>query len=251
MPLFISRDKVKEMFHHAYDSYMKYAYPADELMPLSCKGRVRGVDASRGDVDDALGKFSLTLVDTLDTLAVLGELEEFERAVRLVIRDVQFDNDLVVSVFETNIRMVGGLLGGHVAAVTLKEMGNGMAWYQGELLEMAKDIANRILPAFNTTTGIPYPKVNLKYGIHHPDSGTGSEVDTCTACAGTMIMEFGALSRLTGDPIYEATAGKAMESLWRFRSRASDLVGTVINIHNGDWVRRAAILEEPQERISH
>lgn len=58
------------MFIHAYDSYMKYAYPADELMPLSCKGRYRDVEISRGDVDDALGNFSLTLIDTLDSLAV-------------------------------------------------------------------------------------------------------------------------------------------------------------------------------------
>lgn len=101
------REKVLEMFDHAYNSYMDHAYPADELMPLSCKGRVRGVDASRGDVDDALGKFSLTLIDTLDTLAVLGKVEEFEKAVRLVIKDVSFDNDLVVSVFETNIRVLG------------------------------------------------------------------------------------------------------------------------------------------------
>ena len=42
------RDKVKEMFQHAYGAYMKHAYPEDELMPLSCKGRRRGVDASRG-----------------------------------------------------------------------------------------------------------------------------------------------------------------------------------------------------------
>jgi mannosidase alpha-like ER degradation enhancer 3 len=49
----------------------------------------------------------LTLVDTLDTLVVLGDLEEFEHAVMLVIRDVSFDTDIVVSVFETNIRMLG------------------------------------------------------------------------------------------------------------------------------------------------
>lgn len=52
-------------------------------------------------------RFSLTLIDTLDTLAVLGEIEEFEEAVRLVIKDVSFDNDVVVSVFETNIRVLG------------------------------------------------------------------------------------------------------------------------------------------------
>lgn len=227
-----------EMFHHAYNSYMDHAYPADELMPLSCKGRVRGVDPSRGDVDDALGKFSLTLIDTLDTLAVLGEIEKFEKAVRMVIKDVSFDNDVVVSVFETNIRVLGGLLGGHFAAVALKNAGKGMLWYNNELVPMAKEIGYRLLPAFNTSTGIPYPRVNLKYGIHHPSSNTGSESDTCTACAGTMIMEFGALSRLTGDPIFEAKAQKAMEAIWIYRSRNSDLVGTVINIHNGDWVRR-------------
>jgi mannosidase alpha-like ER degradation enhancer 3 len=63
-------------------------------------------------VDDALGNFSLTLVDTLDTLVVLGEFDEFESAVRLAIEHIRFDSDLVVSVFETNIRMVGGLISG-------------------------------------------------------------------------------------------------------------------------------------------
>lgn len=58
------------MFSHGYDSYMRYAFPADELMPLSCKGRYRDSEPNRGDVDDALGNFSLTLVDTLDSLVV-------------------------------------------------------------------------------------------------------------------------------------------------------------------------------------
>lgn len=62
------------MFIHAYDSYMQHAYPADELMPLSCRGRFRGVEANRGDVDDALGNFSLTLIDSLDSLVVSGEV---------------------------------------------------------------------------------------------------------------------------------------------------------------------------------
>ncbi|EDO36928.1 predicted protein [Nematostella vectensis] len=311
------RGQVKEMFRHAYNSYMSFAYPADELMPLSCKGRVRGVDPSRGDVDDALGMFSLTLVDTLDTLAVLGEVSEFEKAVKLVIKDVHFDTDVVVSVFETNIRIVGGLLGGHVAADSLKKSGKGLSWYNGELLALAKKAGECQLPAFNTTTGIPYPKVRKpSHQYHHrdtlsqgkktqpsippqgypiprdtlsqgkktqpsiPPQGYPSPRDTLsqgkktqpsippqgypiprdtlaqgkktqpsippqgypsprdTLSQGTMIMEFGALSRLTGDPIFEEKAKKAMESLWKFRSRASDLVGTVINIHNGDWVRR-------------
>lgn len=54
-----------------------------------------------------LYSFSLTLVDSADTLVILGELDEFERAVKLIIENVRVDNDVVVSVFETNIRMLG------------------------------------------------------------------------------------------------------------------------------------------------
>lgn len=51
------REEALEMFYHAYRSYMDNAYPADELMPLSCQGRYRGVTPSRGDMDDILGKY--------------------------------------------------------------------------------------------------------------------------------------------------------------------------------------------------
>ncbi|XP_074871210.1 ER degradation-enhancing alpha-mannosidase-like protein 3 isoform X6 [Carettochelys insculpta] len=197
------RDQVVEMFDHAYGSYMKHAYPADELMPLSCRGRVRGMEPSRGDVDDALGKFSLTLIDTLDTLVVLNKLDEFEDAVRKVVLDVQLDNDVVVSVFETNIRVLGGLLGGHIMADMLKARGVRLQWYKDELLHLARDLGYRLLPAFNTTSGLPYPRVNLRYGVLSPNSRTGTELDTCTACAGTMILEFAALSRLTQETVFE------------------------------------------------
>uniref|UniRef100_A0A4W5M4W0 alpha-1,2-Mannosidase n=1 Tax=Hucho hucho TaxID=62062 RepID=A0A4W5M4W0_9TELE len=226
------------MFDHAYGSYMKYAYPADELMPLSCRGRVRGLEPNRGDIDDSLGKFSLTLIDTLDTLVVLNKLDEFEDAVRRTLRDVRLDNDVVVSVFETNIRVLGGLLGAHTMADMLRQRGERMQWYRDELLHMAKELGHRLLPAFNTTSGLPYPRVNLRYGVLNPLSRTGTESDTCTACAGTMILEFAALSRLSGEAVFEENARKALDVLWEKRQRGSDLVGTVINIHNGDWVRR-------------
>ncbi|XP_023687239.1 ER degradation-enhancing alpha-mannosidase-like protein 3 [Paramormyrops kingsleyae] len=232
------RDQILEMFDHAYGSYMKYAYPADELMPLSCRGRVRGLEPPRGDIDDSLGKFSLTLVDTLDTLVVLNKLEEFEEAVKMAVKDVRLDNDIVVSVFETNIRVLGGLLGAHVMADLLRGQGERMQWYRDELLHMAKELGHRLLPAFNTSSGLPYPRVNLRYGVLNPLSRTGTESDTCTACAGTMILEFAALSRLSGDTVFEEHARKALDVLWDKRQRGSDLVGTVINIHNGDWVRR-------------
>ncbi|XP_035465076.1 ER degradation-enhancing alpha-mannosidase-like protein 3 isoform X2 [Scophthalmus maximus] len=234
----VIRDQIVEMFDHAYGSYMKHAYPADELMPLSCRGRVRGQEPNRGDIDDSLGKFSLTLIDTLDTLVVLNKLDEFEDAVRKALRDVRLDNDVVVSVFETNIRVLGGLLGAHVMADLLRQRGDRMQWYRDELLHMAKELGHRLLPAFNTTSGLPYPKVNLRHGVLSPLSRTGTESDTCTACAGTMILEFAALSRLSGESVFEEHARKAMDVLWERRQKGSDLVGTVINIHNGEWVRR-------------
>ncbi|CAH0578191.1 unnamed protein product [Chrysodeixis includens] len=224
------------MFYHAYNAYMDNAYPADELMPLSCKGRWKGITPSRGDMDDALGNFSLTLVDSLDTLAVMGDFSEFSRAIKLVIQDVTFDHDIVVSVFETNIRMLGGLLSAHVLATTLKHEVPCLHWYNGELLTMAEDLGKRLLPSFNTSTGIPHGKINLRHGMR----GMSESRETCTACAGTMILEMAALSRLTGNPVYEQKAHKAMDRLWKIRHRTSDLMGTVINIHSGDWVRKDA-----------
>lgn len=224
------------MFYHAYEAYMEKAYPADELMPLTCTGRYRGITPSRGDLDDVLGNFSMTLVDTLDTLVILGDLDEFERAVKLVIKDVKFDNDIVVSVFETNIRMIGGLLSAHILAEYVQKQADVMLWYRGELLEMAKDLGYRLLPAFNTSTGIPHARVNLKHGMKVEALRHSRE--TCTACAGTILLEFAALSRLGGEPIFEAKAHAAMDALWKMRHRSSDLMGTVLNVHSGDWIRR-------------
>nr|CAD7393192.1 unnamed protein product [Timema cristinae] len=236
------KEEARDMFYHAYRAYMENAYPADELMPLSCRGRWRGVEPSRGDIDETMGNFSLTLIDALDTLVVIGDLDEFEHAVKLVVRDVTFDNDVVVSVFETNIRVLGGLLSGHILAEYFQQRAGILSWYRGEMLDMARDLGYRLLPAFNSTTGIPHGRVhilihvNLRYGLKSPRLESSRE--TCTACAGTMILELAALSRLTGDPIFEEKAHRAMDELWKIRHRSSDLMGTVLNIHSGDWVRR-------------
>lgn len=68
----------------------------------------------------------------------------------------------------------------------------------GPLLRLAEDVANRLIVAFNTPTGMPYGTVNLRHGIP-----PGETTVTCTAGIGTFILEFGTLSRLTGDPLYE------------------------------------------------
>ena len=211
-------------------------------MPLSCKGRYRTVESNRGDIDEVLGNYTLTLVDSLDTLALLGKIDEFESAVMNVIATTHFDRDLVVSVFESNIRMLGGLMAGHVSLIYLrdKHYKDRFKWYNDELLDKAKDLGNRLLPAFNTSTGLPMSRVNLRRGITPELLGSEKDKFTCTACAGTLLLEFVLLSRLTGEKVFEEKVYKVMDYLWEKRNQASDLVGTVINVNDGEWAVKDA-----------
>ena len=244
--LFLHREAARDMFYHGYDNYMAKAYPWDELMPLSCKGR-RWDERVRGTLDDSLGGFSTTLVDSLDMLALLGDYAEFRKAVTLVMRDVHFDRNVNVSVFETNIRVLGGLLSAHMlmtdpnigpllleTRASEQELQSGTVPlpYHGELLDMALDLGTRLLPAFRTKTGLPSHMVNLKYGVPRDDSPQSKE--TCVAAAGTFILEFGLLSRLSGVSAFETAARNALAGLWSRRSKLN-LLGSTLNVDTGVW----------------
>lgn len=73
-------------------------------------------------------------------------------------------------------------------------------------------------------------RINLKYGMKSEELKNSRE--TCTACAGTMLLEFAALSRLSGEPVFEMKAHSAMDALWKIRHRGSDLMGKILNIGN-------------------
>ncbi len=102
-----------------------------------------------------------------------------------------------------------------------------------ELLTLAIDLADRLLPAFDTPTGIPYARVNLKTGVEQDEV-----LDTCSAGAGSLMLEFGLLSRLTGDPKYEVAARRAFFAIWSRRS-SLDLIGNGISVKNGEWLAPA------------
>ena len=70
------------------------------------------------------------------------------------------NNFSLIQLMLISLSICRGLLGGHVLATYLKRVKKGMEWYTDELLMMAKDVGYRLLPAFNTTTGIPYPRVS-------------------------------------------------------------------------------------------
>ncbi|KAA0186645.1 hypothetical protein HAZT_HAZT006204 [Hyalella azteca] len=222
----------KKMFYHAYDGYMKYAFPYDELRPISCDGH------------DTWGSYSLTLIDALDTLAIIGNKTEFQKVAKLVLERVNFESDINVSVFETNIRIVGGLVSAHLMykrQVSIQFLEQDFVFQRmgmelepgypcsGPLLRLAEKVAKKLLPAFHTKTGMPYGTVNLLHGVPY-----GETPITCTAGTGTFLVEFGALSRLTGDPIYEQVALRAMLAVWRQRS-SIDLLGNHIDVTTGRW----------------
>ena len=108
--------------------------------------------------NDVAGNFSLTLIDVLDTFVVLDDRPNFEKAVRNVIDWVAFDVDTKPQVFETTIRVLGGLLSAHIFANRTGQPFH-LPWYKGELLSLAHDLGNRLLLAFSTPTGLPYARV--------------------------------------------------------------------------------------------
>ncbi|XP_061543664.1 ER degradation-enhancing alpha-mannosidase-like protein 1 [Phycodurus eques] len=229
------KEKAREMFYFGYDNYMKYAFPKDELNPIDCEGRGPDVqNPSNININDVLGDYSLTLIDALDTLLVLGNVSEFRRAVELVIDTVSFDKDSTVQVFEANIRILGSLISAHILLTDPKHPFGRVSFegYDNQLLHLAHDLAVRLLPAFeNTSTGIPYPRVNLKTGVP-----SGSINETCTAGAGSLLVEFGILSRLTGDSTFESVARQAVRALWKLRNSETGLLGNIVNIQTGHWV---------------
>lgn len=225
------REESRGMFFHAYDSYISHGWPADEIQPVSCKRRSH-LKKERGTLDDVLGGYMLTLIDSLDTLLVMKEYETFEEALTLL-QSVSFDTDVNVSVFEANIRVVGGLLSAHQIASRLPTL---IPSYDGKLLlDLAKNLANRLLPAFDTPTGIPLHVVNLRRGIVATSSGKRKSTSfTCPAAGGTFLLEMGLLSRLSGNATYEVKAAKALSALWNRRSSLG-LVGSLIDTSSGKW----------------
>lgn len=94
----------------------------------------------RCDGVNTWGSYSLTLIDSLDTLAVMGNFSEFRRVVDVLVQKSNFDSDINVSVFETNIRIVGGLLGAHLMQHRSgAELEPGWPC-NGPLLRMAEDV---------------------------------------------------------------------------------------------------------------
>ncbi len=201
--------RVRAEFLDSWQAYERYAWGHDELRPVSKTPR------------DWYGESLLmTPVDSLDTLLLMGFKEEADKARALIAEKLSFDKDISVQNFEVTIRLLGGLLSGN--QMTGDE----------RLLRLADDLGTRLLPVFNSPTGMPYRFVNLK-------TGKTSESKSNPAEIGTLILEFGTLSKLTHKPVYYEKAKNALVQLYERRSKIG-LVGEEIDVETGQWTGRAS-----------
>ena len=172
------REYVKNMMKYAWDGYTAYAWGKNEVRPVSKTGNSRTIF---GESDAGA-----TIVDSMDTLFIMGMDEEFAKGKAWI--ETNLDLSAVmkeeVNVFEINIRYVGGLLS--LFSFTGDEM----------FKTKAVEIVDRLLPAFNTPTGIPLGSINLQ-------TGESSERKMSILSEfGTLHMEFSYLSDITGNPVY-------------------------------------------------
>ena len=186
---------------------------------------------------------SLTLIDALDSLLLFNRTSDFIAAYKYLSSDKfpGFNIDIRVHLFETNIRILGGLLSAHSLTTHPKwhkiflnqndiESIKFIENYKNEFLILAQQLGDRLLPAFNTSNGIPYAWINLKYGILR-----GETRDTCTAGVGTLMLEMSLLSYLTKNNIYFIVTHRALLKLWKLRNVDNNLLGNSFNGANLKW----------------
>lgn len=189
-----AKQEVKDVFLESWHSYEANAWGKDVYHPISGKGENMG--------PKPLGWI---IVDSLDTLLLMDCKEEFDKAKEWVKNDLNYKFDYSVNVFETTIRMMGGLLSAfHLSGDDI-------------FLDKAAELANSLKGGFDSPSGIPYSSVNLLSGVgikNHADNGASS-----TAEAATLQLEFRYLAKLTGEELYWGIAEKIMSVLDKNRPR--------------------------------
>jgi len=206
---------VRAEFRWAWQNYRKRAWGKDEINPVSGTAQtflIKGHDVA------------LSLVEALDTLWVMELDAEFFEAVNWVKSHLDFNINAECQLFETNIRMLGGLLSAYLAC------GDAV------LLAKAKDLAGRLMKAFEASPfGLPYRYVNLR-------TGAVRDPETNLAEIGTYALEFGTLGRLTGDKRYYETAKRALKHALAKRSSIG-LMAANIHAETGEFTSRNASVD--------
>jgi mannosidase alpha-like ER degradation enhancer 2 len=191
---------------HAWNGYKKYAWGHDALKPLS-----RQPFDWYGENHSLL----MTPVDALDTLTLMGLRPQADEARKLIDTQLNLDQDIYVKDFEITIRLLGSLLSSYELTGDKR------------LLELADDLGRRMLPMFNSPTGMPYEYVNLHTGAVRGTKSNPAEI-------GSLLIEYGMLARHTGKQEYYDKAKRALVELYKRRSPIG-LVGSEIDVETGEW----------------
>ena len=186
---------VRAAMAHAWAGYVRYAWGADELAPVSKRGY------------ETFCSLGATLVDSLDTLKLMGFDAEFERAKDWVAAGeaggLAFDRDCSVSAFEATIRVVGGLLAAADLAPAARPV----------LVPRAEALAGRLLKAYDTPLGFPRSSINLKTGAATTPGWIGGGQAALLAEIGTVQLELLKLSEATGKRSYADAAERIVAEL--------------------------------------
>jgi Glycosyl hydrolase family 47 len=196
--------EVRAEFLHAWQGYKKHCWGHDDLKPLT-----------KTCHDWYAEPLLMTPVDALDTMILMGMRDEANATREYIATHLSFDKDISVQNFEITIRLLGGLL-------TSYELSG-----DKRLLKLAEDLGNRLLPVFESPTGLPYRFVNLKTGKVRGEVTNPAE-------AGTLLIEFGTLAKYTHKQIFFDKAKRALVEIYKRRSPIG-LVGTWINVETGKW----------------
>ncbi|CAB3987592.1 Mannosyl-oligosaccharide 1,2-alpha-mannosidase IB [Paramuricea clavata] len=201
------------MMEKAWSGYVAHSWGQNELKPISKMGHSANIFGSQS--------MGATIVDAMDTLYIMGLEDEFKKGRDWIASNLSFDKSMTVSVFEICIRFLGGLLTSY-------------ALTEDEVFKIkAKEVGDRLLPAFNTPTGIPYGLVNLASGSGH-NWGWASGGSSILAEFGTLHLEFVYLSHITKDPIYAEKVKKVRDVVDRM-NKPQGLYPNYINPRSGAW----------------
>ncbi|KAF7196002.1 Mannosyl-oligosaccharide 1,2-alpha-mannosidase [Pseudocercospora fuligena] len=193
-------ERVKDAFKISWSGYEKYGWGYDEYHPVSHTGKFM--------TPSGLGWI---VVDALDTMMLMNLTTELTHARQWIHSNLTYDQDHDVNTFETTIRMLGGLLSAHYLSTKFDgkyaPVSDGLS--DDMYVEKATDLADRLLGAYETNSGVPLASVNLhtQAGIpSHADGGASS-----TAEATSLQLEMKYLAKLTGETHYWEHAEKVIK----------------------------------------
>ncbi|KAJ7616955.1 seven-hairpin glycosidase [Mycena polygramma] len=203
------RDAVKNMFVTSYDAYKQFAFPHDQLAPVS-----------EGFFDLRNG-WGASVVDAMPTMVIMGLEDIFLDAVNFT-SQIDFNVskiDQTVSVFETTIRYIGGMLASYELSGSNQTI----------LVQKAQEVADKLVLAWVGDNAIPFGFLN--FTTNEPQVTT-----TNIAEAGSLTLEWSVLSKYTNNATYEDLAVKAVKHIANLAAPLPGLAPQIIDPATGEFV---------------